>query len=64
MQLCNLVAKLRFYVVQTGPLFFTNNERYVKIGYYDEHPDGNITKYYLAANQEDDYEVSITEVSN
>lgn len=50
-------------MVKIGSLATMDSQRCVKIGYYDKHPDGNETKYFLAANKEDNYEVSATEVS-
>lgn len=50
-------------MVRIGTLMAEDSERWIKIGYYDKHPDGNETKYFLAANKEDNYEVSATEVS-
>ena len=38
-----------------------DNQRNIKIGYYDKH-NNETTKYYLAAAEEDNFEVSTTEV--
>ena len=49
-------------MVQTGQRMLVNNQRCIKIGYYHELLNGDITKYYMAAAEEDNFEVSITEV--
>ena len=54
---------MRLYVIQIGTAKPRDYGRWIKIGYYDKHPDGNETKYFLAANKENNYEVSATEVS-
>ena len=56
------VAKMRLYVIQINSRMLVNNQRCIKIGYYDEPPNGNKTKYYMAAAEGDNSEVSITEV--
>ena len=55
------LAKMMLYVVQTGSGMLVDNQRNIKIGYYERN--GNVTtKYYLAAAKEDNFEVSITKV--
>ena len=54
---------MRIYVVQTGTEMLVNNQRCIKIGYYHQHADQNVTKYYLAASEQDDLKVTLTEVS-
>ena len=49
-------------MVQTGTEMLVNNQRCIKIGYYHQHADQNVTKYYLAASEEDNNKVTITEV--
>ena len=49
-------------MVQTGQRMLVNNQRCIKIGYYHQLPNGNTTKYYMAAAEEDNFEISITEV--
>lgn len=53
---------MRLYVVQNGSMMLVDNQRDIKIGYYHQHANGSETKYYLAATEEDNYEVSATEV--
>lgn len=55
---------MRIYVVQSSPEMLVDNQRNVKIGYYHHDVDGNETKYYLAATEEDDFKVFATEVSH
>ena len=60
------VAKMRLYVIQIGSAMLIDNRRCIKIGYYRHHPNANgndtKTQYYLAATEEDNFEVSATEV--
>ena len=53
---------MRLYVIQMGSSMLVDNQRGIKIiGYYHKHGDEAI-KYYLAATEEDNFEVSTTEV--
>ena len=55
------IAMMRLYVIQTGSSMLVDYQRDIKIGYYHKHGDEAI-KYYLAATEEDNFEVSTTEV--
>ena len=50
-------------MIQTGSPMLVDNQRDIKIGYYHKHGD-ETTKYYLTAAEEDNFEVSATEVRN
>ena len=55
---------MRLYVIQIGSAMLINNQRCIKIGYYQHHTNDTKTKYYLAAAEEDNFEVSATQVSH
>jgi len=57
----DLLAMMRLYMIQTGSPMLVDNQRDIKIGYYHEQGDETI-KYYLTAAEEDNFEVSATEV--